>query len=598
MSLHDYSFDEELRSYQVEYKEKIFKAWETKRTVMLQMPTGTGKTRLFVSIVKDLRQSAQHGLPKILILAHRRELIDQIYGEISGKYQIPSGTIMSGNLESKAVQVQIASVPTMKNDKRLNRWKEFGFNYIIIDEAHHVKADSYRRIIKTFPNAKILGVTATPYRMNGQGFSYDFEELIETRPVIDYINQGYLCDYDYFSLSPDTKTNQQILSITKFDVNGDYSNSEMIRIMDKKVVLAGIVDMYKKHAYGKRGIVFTINRDHNEHTRNQFTKEHIRAEAIDCNTNKEDRERIVQQFRDGQIDVLCNVDIFGEGFDCPDVEFIQLARPTRSLALYLQQVGRGLRASPGKEKVIFLDNVGSFNRFGSPSKYRNWQQYFKGFDKNYPPDESPKNGVDDHQVSYFQTFEEGEEEISLVETTISDDNFDKLLECIICDYKDSPSHKEAYREYLYKRYRHGTVINYIAIIPNHIDHYLQRNYNQDFASLYYIIDPQILIKIQNKIFSDSKFKDLYSRNLDRYQHAFERYIDFAKDYFIVINRAPEENNAIEEAKRDKELRDNQKSMANAIRYDLESLFFSNGLPLPNDILEKMNELKQSLDKYK
>lgn len=526
------SLDTDLRSYQVECKKKIYNAWKTKGSVMLQMPTGTGKTRLFVSIVKDLQQSTPQDKPKVLILAHRKELIEQIFKEISGKYEIPSSIIMSGNFESYAVPVQVASVQTLSRSKRLKRWANFGFDFIIVDEAHHVKADSYRYILRTFPEAKLLGLTATPYRMSGDGFTEIFKELIESQTVIEFIRQGYLCDYDYYSIPKFNILHKQISNISRFDIEGDYLDSEMMKIMDKKPVLAGIVDTYLKYAKGKKGIVYTINQEHNLHVCNQFAKANIKAEAIDSRTNSDRRASIVKEFREGKIDVLCNVNIFSEGFDCPDVEFILLARPTRSLALFLQQVGRGLRSNPGKEKVIFLDNVGSFNLFGFPSTKRHWQTYFMGFDNTTPPDESPQNHDDeDHKVNYIQTFNEGEEDISLVYSTSDVEQFKSFLEDVINQHKDSPCHKDAYRKYLSeKRYRNATIKNYMAVIPNHIDRFIIENYNCEFSSIYYIIDPLLLTRIQKKLYSDSVFNNHYSLNHDKFQNAIERYISFAKKY--------------------------------------------------------------------
>jgi len=596
------SFDKDLRDYQVEYKTNIFHAWKTKRSVMLQMPTGTGKTRLFVSIIKDLQRSASQDKPKILVLAHRKELIEQIFKEISGKYQIPCSIIMSGNFESKAVPVQVASVPTLSREERLERWSSFDFDFIIIDESHHVKAKSYHSILRKFPNAKILGVTATPYRMSGRGFTGTFEELIEAQPVIQFIRQGYLCDYDYYSIQKLDNIHEKISRISKFDIEGDYSESEMMKIMDKKKVLSRIVDTYLNYANGKKGIVYTINQEHNKHVCEQFKQANIRAEAIDSNTKPELRENIVQHFRDGKIDVLCNVDIFSEGFDCPDVEFIQLARPTKSLALFLQQVGRGLRISSEKEKVIFLDVVGTYNRFGFPSTKRNWQTYFKGFNKLNPPDESPKNNEDEERlVNYIQTFEEGEDDLNLLDSTIDDESFRTFFEDIINRHKESPCHKEAYREYLTKKYCNGTIKNYIEIIPNHIDRFIKENYNSDFTTVYCILDPQILTKIKQALYSDNVFNNQYLRNQDRIANAIERYIEFAKKYFVEFNRSPEEKKAVDDANKNSETRNFLIKGFNNLGSDLVSILMlneSNEQSMPSDILEKVKELQESIERFK
>ena len=271
---------------------------------------------------------------------------------------------------------QIASVQTL--NRRLDRWSERNFDFIIVDEAHHVLAESYKKIISTYPNAKVLGVTATPYRLSGAGFRPEFDVLIESESIREFIKKGYLSDYEYYSIAPFSQMQHQIDDITKVDSSGDYANSELMEICDKNKIRAQVVDTYLKYAKGKKGIVYTINKLHNKHLCESFCESGVSAVAIDSDTSAEERERLIQQFKRGEIDVLCNVDIFSEGFDCPDIEFVQLARPTKSLSLYLQQVGRGLRICEGKEKTIFLDNVGLYNRFGVPALKRPWQGYFDG----------------------------------------------------------------------------------------------------------------------------------------------------------------------------------------------------------------------------
>ncbi len=595
------SEDKGLRDYQVKYKKRIYQTWQTKKSAMLQMPTGTGKTRLFVSIINDLQRAAIFHEPRVLILAHRKELIEQIFNEISGHYKIPCCTIMAGNFESNAVNVQVASVQTLNRRKRLDKWNSFGFEFIIVDEAHHIKADSYKRIIRTFPKAKLLGVTATPYRMNGDGFSYIFDELIESQPVNDFIKQKYLCDYEYYSISPSASLQKQINNIIHFDIEGDYLDEEMIKIMDTQHVLAGIVDTYHKYAKGKKGIVYTINQTHNRHVCSQFLAANIKAEAIDSRTNPERRSEIVQQFRDGEIEVLCNVNIFSEGFDCPDVEFIQLARPTKSLALFLQQVGRGLRSAAGKEKVLFLDNVGLYNLFGFPSTKRQWKIYFNGFDKNDPPDESPKKHNDENrEVNLIKTFDEGDEEMELIHSTTSDDilnkkeDFNNFIQEVTQTHKDCPSHKEAYRSYLHTTtYSYGTVVSRLGIIPNHFDAFIKKKYNNEFSSIYNILEPQTLTTIAKRLFSDKDFREYNSLQNERPQRELGRYISFAQEYYVEYNLTPEE-------KKMKEVLLDQIHKIKRLDYNL--FYFRNSIenkkqPLPDDIMKKIQEIQEFMDNY-
>ena len=369
--------NKELRNYQITAKEDIYNAWKIFRTVMFQMPTGTGKTRLFSSIIKDMHEyGVKRREPiKILILAHREELISQISESIGKKYGIAHGKIKSRHDEEHYFPTQIASVQTLY--RRIERWTQKDFDIIIIDEAHHVLAKTYRDICNKFPNAKLLGVTATPYRLNAEPFPPMFDILVQSNSIYQFIKDGYLCEYEYYSIKPQSST-QQMINLLPVDFSGDYDEIEMLKLLDNKSVRANILETYKKYAKGKKGIVYTINKVHNFHVYETFKENGYTTALIDSDTPPERRKEIVQQFKSGSISILCNVNIFSEGFDCPDVEFIQLARPTLSLAMYLQQVGRGFRIHEEKEKVTFLDNVGLFNRFGLPSANRKWQYYFEG----------------------------------------------------------------------------------------------------------------------------------------------------------------------------------------------------------------------------
>lgn len=598
--------EKQLRIYQVANKEKVFKAWETKRGVMLQMPTGTGKTLLFVSIIKDLLE--QQDKPKILILAHRHELIEQIFDQLS-EYEIISTKIVAGSIDLKLIPVQIASVPTLSRDKRLESWKDFGFNYIIVDEAHHVKANTYKRIIRQFSSSKLLGLTATPYRLSDEGFTDTFEELIESESVKAFIDQGFLCEYDYYSI-PSKELQRQIQSI-EIGSNLDFTDRGMFRIMNRKTVLSSTVNTYLKYVNGKKGIVYTVNKDHNSHLCNKFKEFNIRAEAIDSNTEREVRDKIVKKFRDGEIDVLCNVNIFSEGFDCPDVDFIMLARPTRSLGLFLQQVGRGLR--PGKDKVVFLDIVGSYSSFGFPSTKRNWLHYFNGKNKIEPLDESPKEKNEEGRTVFeIDTFDEVEKELQLLETTVtSDDEFITFLEEVINNHVNSPSYKEEYRKYLseyehrlyvnIKKYCGATIRQIVPIIPNHIDKYIKNNFCDRFSSIYNIINPEILNKIKNKLYSDSGFNNHFVRNKDVIKNRLDMYVEFANGHYKVISRTPEEIQRDEETKKNKEVFENQRKALCNLRDDLFSVLnshVSNQQPMPKEIIEKIQELQELLNQYK
>lgn len=408
--------DRTLRDYQSEGKAKIYQMWTQMRSIMFQMPTGTGKTKLFVSIARDLFDwGAQRKIAvKILFLAHRIELLEQIDETLGVKYHLAHAMIVSQNREQMYYPLQIASVQTLI--RRLDRWADKDFDVIIIDEAHHVKADSYKKILHAFPRAKVLGVTATPYRMSHESFRPEFDELITSYPVAKFIKDGWLCDYEYYSIRPESRIQLDINSISRFALDGDFLDEAAVDIMDKDEIRAGIVSTYERYAKGKKGIIYTITKAHNAHICSQFVAKGYRAVAIDDKTPAEVRKQYVNDFKRGKIDIICNVNIFSEGFDCPDMEFVQLARPTKSLSLFLQQVGRGLRPASGKDKLIILDNVGLYNRFGFPSARRHWRRHFEGQQVDYT-DPYGSRFVDGREVNFIDEYEEGDEEVEMLHST-------------------------------------------------------------------------------------------------------------------------------------------------------------------------------------
>lgn len=415
--------DRDLRPYQLENKIKIYKSWCNSQSVMLQMPTGTGKTRLFVSILRDFHNYARDTKKpiRVLILVHRIELIDQISDELGVRYGLAHGFIHTQDRERRKFPFQIASVQTL--NRRLDSWSDYSFDFIIVDEAHHILAESYKKIITTFPNAKILGVTATPYRLSGAGFRQEFNELIESSPISKFIEDGYLSKFEYYSIAPEGYLQHQINEIKGKDVSGDYATAEMMEVCDRDSIRAEVVKTYLDFANGKKGIVYTINKLHNKHICEAFCAQGINAVAIDSDTDKDKREKLIEDFRRGRITILCNVDIFSEGFDCPDIEFVQLARPTKSLALYMQQVGRGLRIVEGKEKTIFLDNVGVYNRFGLPDANRLWNDYFNGVEGVVEHKREVKhiNNKTSKQILRDQDFSEGNEKVHLIHSSMDCD---------------------------------------------------------------------------------------------------------------------------------------------------------------------------------
>ena len=510
--------DSTLRDYQIENKRKIYEAWQTCRSVMLQMPTGTGKTRLFVSIARDIFDygASIKKAFKVLILAHRKELIEQISEHLGEKYRLAHGLIISQSIEQKKFSMQVGSVPTL--NRRLGRWEDKNFDVIIIDEAHHVKAKSYKKIIDLFPNAKILGVTATPYRLNHAGFRPEFDDLIVSPSVAEFIKRGYLCEYDYYSIRPNSELQKEIDRM-KLDFEGDYKESEMMDVMDRDGIRADILDAYLRYAGGKKAIVYTISRAHNIHLAEKFQAAGIVSASIDSETPKEKRDEIVGKFRRGDIQVLFNVNIFSEGFDCPDVEVIQLARPTKSLSMYLQQVGRGLRPAEGKERLLILDNVGLYNKFGFPSARRKWRYHFEGQDV----DETPAaHRMDRDEEREVKDIVEGSEDVAMLHTSADEEVSTTALDSIIHDYKDS------FVEFSCQKLDMHTVQGYVRSIENTLDGLIKKYVDPAFKSLFNTVNLNEIEAIRAKLFKEIRFIKLNNDKHHVFSAAFNKYRAFAK----------------------------------------------------------------------
>lgn len=369
-----------LRDYQQLAKEKIFSKWNCVDNILYQMPTGTGKTRLFTSIIRDINVwGLRHNINyRILIIAHRSELIEQSSHSLD-KYHIKHG-VLAGTMKDKrdlTQAIQVASIQTIIHPSNRCLIEGLQFDFIIIDEAHHAVANSYQKLWKFCPNSKKLGVTATPWRMNNSGFAQIFDAYIPSMSIKEFIQKGWLAAYQYYSIPSDSEIIKSIESIRDFDIEGDYKSSVLTQVFDTSKIRAQLYNSYAKNALGKKGIIYSISREHSEHICSQYRSHNIAIENIDSETPAKTRENIIKAFKNGEIDIIVNVDIFSEGFDCPDIEFIQLARPTKSLVKYIQQVGRGLRKN-GNKRCVILDNVGMYSRFGLPDEERDWESFFYG----------------------------------------------------------------------------------------------------------------------------------------------------------------------------------------------------------------------------
>ena len=566
-----------LFDYQEDMKERIEKALRLHRSVMAQMPTGTGKTVLLASVVESFLR--EHSNCNVWIVAHRRELVSQIRETIQRVFSKthPSSLTLKGGstafpkplspqgtgdvtapprrsepLRSKVggpskvspdcagwdrlgmsgaskVSPDCLSAGALKRASKVSpdcagwdrlaatclrpadglaatsassvnpasdmmpikavsiQWLAKHYDeieeepgMIVIDEAHHALAKTYKEMWERFPNAKFLGLTATPCRLNGKGFTDLFDVLVQSWSVPEFISKGRLATYDFVSIKSDGVTQRLIDSLQKRGADGDYQNKEMDMLLNKKPSIERLYRSLEEFGKNRKGIVYAINISH-ANAIAEFYREHgIAAVAIDSKTPESERRMLIERFKSSSlsfskthpssltlkggstafpkplspqgtgdvtapprrseplrskvggaskpspdcagwdrlgatclraadgvgdrltatclrpadglapIQVLVNVDIFSEGFDCPDVEFVQLARPTLSLAKYLQMVGRGLRVAKGKKNCVIIDNVGLYRVFGLPSQVWNWNAMFEGKLKVGKKKETPK----------------------------------------------------------------------------------------------------------------------------------------------------------------------------------------------------------------
>jgi len=363
----------ELRDYQQRVISEIYATWRLgKRAILLAMPTGSGKTRTFSELAKHFDDRNQ----RVLLLVHREELLWQARKTLEQTLRSPIGIIKADQPMHLEHPVQCASVQTLV--KRLEKQEvDLGaITLVIIDEAHLSLAPSYLTILRHFPEALILGVTATPSRLDGRGFDRLYEALVVGPSVSELIWRGFLADYDVLAPESFLPTEQGIRI-----AGGDFNSADLAERIDRRYVAGCAVDAYLRHAHQKRCVVFAINLDHSKAIAERYRTAGIAAEHIDGETATKERKAILERFRAGQTLVLCNVNLFTEGFDVPEIEVIQLCRPTKSVALHLQMLGRGLRPKGGR-KALILDLAGNCLRLGGAKAERNWT--LQGLEEEIP----------------------------------------------------------------------------------------------------------------------------------------------------------------------------------------------------------------------
>ncbi len=394
------------------------------RAAMVQMPTGTGKTVLMAACIKKMRgvnfwtarqkavddsrrkqlesrlkhvdnkknekeiirqqaekrwketdEACSGGPQSIWVVAHRRELVEQIRDTLT--FMGISHIDGNGDLgEKDGLSVKVMSVQwlTRHHEEMPDRPV-----LLIVDEAHHSLAKSYIDLWEEYPYALKLGFTATPCRMTKQSFDKLYDCLYSGEPTGWFIRHGYLSEYDYVVANRNSSAQIKVCGLQKRAADGDFAVSEMEEKFNVEESITELYDTLMEYAPGKKGIVYAIDTRHAKNIARYYRSRGLRAVAVDNKTPSALRKRQIKAFKAGDLDCIVNVNLFDEGFDCPDVEYIQLARPTLSLSKYLQMVGRGLRVHPKKEICAIIDNVGLWRVFGAPDTERDWTGMFHGW---------------------------------------------------------------------------------------------------------------------------------------------------------------------------------------------------------------------------
>jgi superfamily II DNA or RNA helicase len=328
------------------------------RSVIIQLPTGGGKTICFSHVVAEANAKGQ----KALILAHREELIKQAADKIAPIAGIEPGIIKAGYKADYSRSIQVASVQSLT--RRLTKCPQF--DLIVVDEAHHSTAKSYRSILSHFANSQVLGVSATPVRLDGGGFRGLFDELICGATVKQLIEMGSLSRYKYYAPAQ----SMSLCGVRKR--GGDYRQEQIESANPSASVAADCLKAYWYYLDGKQVVIFAVSVAHSQAIACSFSVNGIRAAHLDGSSDSQTRSLTMVAFRAGQIQVLTNCALFDEGLDIPGLDGVILARPTASLGRYLQMVGRGLRVSEGKEYAIIIDLAGNYQRLGLPCDDRVW----------------------------------------------------------------------------------------------------------------------------------------------------------------------------------------------------------------------------------
>ena len=340
-----------LREYQINAMDSALKAWQERgiTRILIQLPTGTGKTIVFASLAKKLKT-------KTLIIAHRDELIRQAQDKIGMVWpEAKTGIVKASENDFEGRDVVIASIQSLAREKRLKQFTGQNFGLCIVDEAHHSVSRTYRDVINALgftsddPSKMLLGVTATTKRLDKLGLKNVFQEIVFERTILTMIKGGYLSDIRGY------RTNTGVDLTTIKTSRGDFIEVELSVMVNTPERNKRVVESYIEHAQGRKAVAFTAGIQHAIALSEMFNKYDVLSKSISGKTPDDERKEILKEFTRGKIKIVCNCNILTEGYDEPSIDCILMARPTKSSSLYTQMVGRGTRKHPGKSDCIVID---------------------------------------------------------------------------------------------------------------------------------------------------------------------------------------------------------------------------------------------------
>ena len=354
-----------------------------KRRLILQANTGAGKTCIACMMI----DSAVAKGKTVLFLAHSRELVHQCASKLRS-IGIRCGVIMAGEPMELHHAVQVASKDTLHaRSVRRNRLELPPADLLYLDEAHRSTAKTWRGLVSKYPKAIVIGLTATPARGDGSGLGCIYETIVSTCSTERLIADGYLVPSRVFApYNPNLKG-------VKRGTDGDYDKGQLETRMDRSSITGDIITHWQKLADNRPTLVFASGISHSMHIRDGFRQAGYRAAHLDGNTPKDDRDEILRRFSSGDIEILSSCDVLSEGVDLPLCSCVVLARPTKSIVKYKQQIGRGMRPFPGKEDLLILDHAGNVHRHGFPDEDIEWtldgRKLANGRQNNKQPPKEP-----------------------------------------------------------------------------------------------------------------------------------------------------------------------------------------------------------------